>query len=508
MKRIGRVIFLVAFILPALCQASQPAPASGERLRRKEARRVREKIAQDYVGARRSAETLYLKALTEMAKWLITLNAQTDAKKVVTEIKSADSQSAGLADLEKLMSGLTTSNELNDQQRKDFEKRLNLARQQRDDKLLALARTCYEAGLLGYAYDLVWECLEINSDNAVARVAMGQVKVGNEWVSRYAATQLQQGNVYVSEVGWVPKTAAERIKAGEWGESGRAMSMADADKLHANRSTPWIIETENFTLKSTATRKQALAIAERLEAIRTLCFRQYLEFFLRGSKTKGAQLLFSAPDKKKLLVNYYGCKDDFIAVMQKFKTSPANKEVILNSAGIYSLFDHASFFYYDPIFEQQQMVIMQHEVTHQVLSEYARDGAVFPWLAEGAAESLEAAQLNHDGRLQLPRSDAHPNVIGAAKMLAQGVLPPLSPLLTMRHEIFHQEPYRRNNYLLSGALFRFLLDSNHGIYAADFLEMLYDSYRGKVGRLIDYIDLDDIALEKAFRGYLEAIGQK
>ena len=74
----------------------------------------------------------------------------------------------------------------------------------------------------------------------------------------------------------------------------------------------------------------------------------------------------------------------------------------------------------------------------------------------------------------------------------------------MSHENFHKEPDRRNNYILSGALFKFLLDTSHSIYAADFLEMLYDNYHGKTTRLNDYIDWDDDALEKNFRDYLEA----
>jgi hypothetical protein len=497
---------VLVFLFSNLCCAGQPGDR--ERARRNAARENRANVARSYVNVRKSAESAYLNALASAVKWLCTQDAQAEAAGVIDEIRTTDEKYLNLKDLEKLAGGITQPKALDDAKRKELDSRIASARKTRSGSLMPLARTCYDAGLMAYAYDLVFDCLRSEPENAIARVAVGQVKSGNEWVSRYTASQRQAGNVYCDEIGWVPGAQAARVKAGEWCENGKWMTLAEANKLHASLSNPWIIETENFVLKSTATRGQALLIAERLEATRELCFREYLEFFMRGSRNRGTQLLFNAPSDKKLVVNYYGRKSDFESAIGALGTSPDQKKLMLRSAGLYSLRQHASFFYYDPNFGPFQIIVMQHEITHQILGEYACGAAGQTWLSEGVAKVLEAAQFGDDGRLVNQTGYDHPDIMTTASMLKSGKAPSASQMMNLSHEAFHSEPGRHANYVVSGALCRFLLDFKEGSYAADFLEYLYDSYRGDHPNIAEYLNMEPAALDVAFKGYLEAFATK
>ncbi len=498
-------VFLSCLLLLLIdnCHAAQPGSNDAERMRRIGERAGREKIAKGYASARRSAEQPYLHALASIIKWLAPLEAKADADKLLEEIQTADKDYLNLKDLEKIAAAIAAPKELDDKQKKELETRVKLARKQRAEGLLGVARTCYGAGLLGYAYDLASEVLRCDPENALCRTAMGQVKVGAEWKTKYEAAQLQQGNLYLAGLGWVPKPAVDRVKNGEWLDGAKWMSMEDANKLHASLSSPWVIETENFTLKSTSTRKRAMEIAERLESIRALVFRQYLEFFMRGSKQKSAQLLFSAAAEKKMVVNYFGSQKDFTAAIDKLEMRNSSREVTLRSAGFYSHKEHASFFYYDANFGPFLITVMQHEITHQVLGEFTQDGADSVWLVEGVAQVMEVAQPGDDGRLSLPPGLEHPDAITAARMLKKGSLPPASRLMYMAHADFHAEPGRSANYTASGALCRFFMDYKNNTLCADFLEYLHDCYRSKTVRLRDYIDMDDAAIDKAFEAWLQ-----
>ncbi len=466
-------------------------------------RAQRASTAKEYLDAKKSAENTCLTSLAGIARWLVTLNAKADAKQIVSEIRDADPKFTGLAQLEKLVDDIAQPTVLDEKKKHELATRKTSAQHQKAAALLELAGRCYRAELMGYAYDVAWAALDADPDNTIARSAMGQTKVGDKWYTPYEAAALGEGNVYVAEAGWVPKDSQKRVAAGEWYENGKWMTLADANKLHANSATPWTIETDNFILKSTATRKQAIFIAEKLEAIRELCFREYLEFFLRGSKKAGGQMLFNKPFAKKLIVNYAGNKSGFEQEISASAIPAEHKGLLLRSAGFYSGHVHASFFYYDPNFGPFQVSVMQHEVTHQILGEYSNGSALFPWLSEGVAEVLEAAAPNSAGRILLPHGYEHPDVIAAAEMARRNTLPDLTKLTALTREGFHNEAVRSINYQVSGAFCRFLLEYKNGAYAADFLEFLYDSYQQRASNnLQKYMDLDIAALDKEFRVYL------
>jgi hypothetical protein len=479
-------------------------PRSRESQQRLADRKVRQQLAKDYVTARRRILSGYLSGLEKLAAWLTEQKAKTEAEAVLAELAKEGPENTQWAKLKADAETIAAPQALADAQKGDYEKRLSAARRAGASGLVQLARTCNAAGLVNYAYDLLQDVLLISPDDVTARAAMGYVKSGQEWLPTFVAMQQRSGLCYLPHIGWVPKQASERIGKGEWFEAGRWLKLADADQLHANVDTPWIIETENFTLKSTCNRKQAIAISEKLEAIRQCCYRQFLDFFLRGSDKRGAQLLFNIASTRKLEVNYYATQADYATVVQRSKPG-GNTELLLNSVGFYSPAQHASFFYHLDWGNDENLTIMQHEVTHQVLGEYARGRVDTPiWLVEGLAETTGYARPDARGWLMIPSGRKHPDVRQAAKWLAESKLQPINVLLGLTDEAFHEEPNRGRNYKWSGAFSRFLLEFEDGIYATDFLEYAYDRYTGRAKTpLTDYLGMPAKALNEAFREYLE-----
>lgn len=495
------LLLLVAATLPhsALLPAGE---LSREAQRRAVERQARAVVAKSYTEAHTKAQSQYLSDLAGACQWLVAQQAQAEAKKVVDEIEKSNAKFGRLSELQKAVADIAAAKPLDEAKQKELAGRLKNARQSRAKGFLDLASTCFRAGLFGLAYDLVWDVFDADPDNQTAHAAMGQVKVGNEWLSQYAALQIQKGNKYLPDMGWVAASAVDKAQKGEWFENGRLIPLADADKVHANLAIPWVIETENFTLKATTTRKVAIAMAEHLESIRAACFRQYLEFFMRGSGKRGAQLLFNQTAPQKMVVWYLGTKEDLETTVRK-EVKGQGLDVLLRSVGFYHTHAHASFFQYDEKFGSWLVTLMQHEVTHQIVGEYARGWTQQTWLAEGVAVCLQEAKPAEHGKLVVPCGLKHAAVSFAADLLAKNTLPSVAELMGMAYENFHQEPGRSRNYMVAGALCRCLLEIDDGAYAEDFLEFLYDSHRGGKTVLADYIGMDAATLDKRFRQYLK-----
>jgi hypothetical protein len=508
MKALVASVALLACLLSDVTRAATANPAaapavlSREGQQRVAARQMRTQLAKDYVTARRRILSPYVSGLEKLAGWLIEQKAKTEAEAVLKELAQEDPENAQLAKLKTDAGGITAPQALGEAQKKDCEQRLASARRAGAAGLVDLARKCNNAGLVNYAYDILQDVMQVYPDEVTARTAMGFVKVGNEWLPTFVAAQQKRGLKYLPDIGWVPAQTVERIGKGEWCENGKWMKMDEADKLHASFDNPWIIDTENFTLKSTCTRKLAVRISEKLEAIRQCCFRQYLDFFLRGSGKKGAQMLFNLAAADKLVVNYYATKEDYVTAIKRGRFGDS-AGLLERSAGFYSTGPHASFFFHHDWGNNESLSIMQHEVTHQILGEFSHGGGPV-WLAEGMAETLEYAKPNADGWLEIPSGRKHPDVKQTALWLKANSLQPAKVLLGLTENTFHQEPNRNRNYKWAGAFCRFLLEFEDGVYATDFLEYGYDSYvhRAKTP-VTDYLGLTEEALDTAFREYLK-----
>ena len=80
--------------------------------------------------------------------------------------------------------------------------------------LFRLGAKCYETGLIGRAYDMVWQVAHFNPDHAKARKLLGQVNYKGEWRRKYDASQVKRGGIFTDEYGWVPKWVLAKYEQG------------------------------------------------------------------------------------------------------------------------------------------------------------------------------------------------------------------------------------------------------------------------------------------------------
>jgi hypothetical protein len=471
--------------------------------RRAADRQVRAAALKSLPDGVRKAESAYLAGLAATAQWLITLQAKAEASTIVSQIESLDDKYAALADLKKNVAAIPAAVALDETKQKELATRLKTAQKGRATGLADLAATYYRSNLPTIACDLLRQAMDADPDNAAARQALGYVRTGTEWREAYAAQQTQKGNAYVPDVGWVPAAAAERVKKGEWCENGKWLPMDDADKLHAEPARPWIVETQNFTIRSTQSRKDTVAAAERCEGMVQACCHEYANFFLREKRSP--QMNFTLSMTKKMQVHLFGQKAEYDATIKReLKSIGAWAGFLSLLPGFYTPISHAS--YFGPaIPEAFRGVYLNNQIAAQILSEVSGTSASGPkaWIKASVGNSIQAATPDEKGRWLVPAGHKHPAVTKATEMQAQKTLPALATLFPLDDGAFHS-PLTPGNPEVAAALGRFLLETHEGAYAVDFLDFVYDSYKGvKNANLSDYIGIDNATLEKEFVEYLK-----
>lgn len=489
------------FLVVAAASLLSLSVSAGEGPRRAAERQARAAFLKTYPEKLQKAQGAYVAALLGTAQWLVGSQARDEGAKLAQEISSLDEKNSGLQALNKSLDAIATDVPLDEAKKKELATRLKTAQKTRATGLMDLARNCFTAGLVRQSYDLIRQILEMDPDNPVARQTMGQTKQGDAWYGTWTAAQMQKGNVWLPELGWVPTAAVERTKKGEWFDNGKWSSMADADRSHSEGVSAWTIETEHFILKSAATRKASVAVAERLEGFRQAFYREYLEFFIHGSDKKGA-MSFAQTETKKMTVYYYSQAGDFeLMVRKEFPKQYA--PVLSVYPSIYYQAKHASYHNggADSPFTQ---VVMSHELARQIATEYtqALGTTPKPWVAAAMAQGIEFASAADDGKWTVPSGHQHPNVIKCTDMAKNGVMPQVSPLLSYEEAGFNKDSDRNSD--VSGAFMRFLLEAKDGQYANDVLDFIYDSYKSPKSNLSlnEYTGLEHAELEKAFADYL------
>ncbi|HYG76246.1 MAG TPA: hypothetical protein VEK08_14675 [Planctomycetota bacterium] len=487
-----------------LSGALEAGEVSRELQRRIADRETRAKLIKSLPDSIRKGQSAFLTAQAAICQWLITHQAKTDAAVVMTEIELIDDKHASLAGLKKSIDAITSDTPLDETKKKDLAARRKSAQKVRATGFFELAKTYFSSGLPRHAFDLVQQALELDPDLAPARQALGQVKGPDGWTDAFSAAQASKGHVYVPERGWVPAQAAERIKKGEWFENGRWMSIDDADKAHAEMSAAWTVETQHFIIKSNAPRHKVIALAERLEAFRQVCYRECVEFFQRGERKP--QISFTHAPKAKLLVHYMAQRKDYEAAIKNEFKGPLKAFIpfLMLFPGFYTPTSHASYFDMGDENPIQQFFVL-HEVGRQMLGEFAQVGVqnTRPWINEGIAGVVTFARPDQNGKWYIPTGRSHDAVTKAAELLVNGGMVPLSVLVNMEEAQFNKEPGAEARRTESAAFARYLIDAKDGIYATDFMELVYDTFKGvKTATFADYLG-DAAEFEKGFVDFLQ-----
>ncbi|HLY72485.1 MAG TPA: hypothetical protein VKU80_00065, partial [Planctomycetota bacterium] len=393
----------------------------------------------------------------------------------------ASALSADLAALEHIPG----SPDENRKRAKDFAQRLGGLVKPLVDRLFFAVDRCLAAGEHGLAFDLYQWLLRIDPDNERAHRGLGETRLGVRWLRPFEADQMKAGLSWDEKLGWILEKERSRYDAGEYFdlEGKRWAKLTELNRLHAQTATPWKLRSEHFELTSTADLELSVRVLARLEAFFLQAFRQY-DLFFAGKGSSGSLIFGMAPTRKRLVINFYRDRDQFVKEA---------KPPVAWAAGFYTSQKHASYFHAqgDSFVEST----LQHELTHQILGEFSQDGSPAQWLAEGAAVYLEDAFFRN-GTLTLGSLENHSRLVTYRAALCAGQkehsLRDVLKFVTIRD---WDSGDIQMNYRGVGAVLYFLMTFDGGRYRGDAIAFLRDAYSGNSRPIEDYFGLSLAALD-------------
>ncbi|HYE98564.1 MAG TPA: hypothetical protein VEJ18_06610 [Planctomycetota bacterium] len=484
-----------------LAKASLPAKPAAD-FRAREAARANGDAARQAVSEFREARAKAVaEEIRKIAAWMseekyAPAEARERLQALVTALLSEEPDERKV--LEGEIQAVVNAPEATDPSKKaEFDSRIKAVLRKFTTQIFSAVEKCLAAGEPGYAFDLYRFLLAVDPDNERAHKGLGETRVDGRWLRPFEVEQHRAGLGWDPVWGFVPHKGRDRYEKGEvfdltskqWGKP------ADLNKLHADPANPWKLESEHFLLISTADLSVNVKLLARMEAFFLQAFRQYDLFFAGKNPSKSAGLIFGmAPTKKRLKVYYYRDQAQF---RQHAKPPTAW------AAGFYSGGAGASYFYGEG--ERIPVLVMQHELTHQILGEYSDGGSGGgPWLAEGAAVYLEDADFRN-GTLSLgDLKDNHRVSDYRRRLRNKEKEHSLSYLLsTFGPGGNWDQGDISKNYRGAGAAMYFLMTFDGGRYRADTIQLLRDAYFAKPRPLDEYYGLSiaglDFLMERFYR---------
>lgn len=368
---------------------------------------------------------------------------------------------------------------------KDFAQRLGSLVKPLLDRLFFAIDRCLAAGEHGLAFDVYQWLLRIDPDNERAHRGLGETRLGTRWLRPFDVEQQKAGLVWDEHLGWILEKDRARYDSGDYFDldGKRWTKLADLNRLHAQPATPWKLRSEHFELLSTADLELTVKVLGRLEAFFLQAFRQY-DLFFAGKGATGSLIFGMAPTRKRLVVNFYRDRDQFVKEA---------KPPVAWAAGFYTSQKHASYFHAqgDSFVEST----LQHELTHQILGEFSQDGSPAQWLAEGAAVYLEDAFFLN-GTLTLGTLENHSRLVAYRAALRSGQkehsFRDVLKFATIRE---WDSGDIQMNYRGVGAALYFLMTFDGGRYRGDAITFMRDAYGGNARPVEDYFGLSLGALD-------------
>jgi len=331
--------------------------------------------------------------------------------------------------------------------------------------LYSLGKKCYESGLVGRSYDMVWEMIRYDPDNATARKLLGQVKYEDEWIGRYDAMLRKRGMVFTDTYGWVPKRHLERLEEGYLPHNGRWTPAEEVEKIRSSWANAWEYETEHFTIRTNTKLAEAVAFGKVVEENYDLFMRVWVSYF--SPKNQSTMLFGLSGSTDKMKVNYFATQEEYV------KATGMGQ----GTAGVYMSRPGASYFFKTNL--AQNIHVLKHETTHQMFSETKRarygskNGA---WLVEAVAAYMETCH-RRDGRIETAGKSSHWVRRFASILKGNGAVP-LATFDILDYEQFQK--VAQVAYPQAASLAHFCMEAEDGKYRERFVEYVRAYYEGKL----------------------------
>ena len=457
------------------------------------ARRGRDKTLLEVRRFVRRSKIEFTEELSGLLDWLsarrlrskaIEAEFETLADRLIRKI-GRDPEQAGLllAALREIPFGGVTPDQ-REELEGEFAKRVAKLRRDAETRLLKAVNSAIRASEPSVAFDLLRDVLTLDPDSSRAHRGLLMKKVEGQWLRPWDAERRAAGFRYDEAIGWYP---GKKREGQVWHPQKKAWEdLAAADRRHADPGNPWILESEHFTLKSTAPMAESQEVLRRLEAFYLQSFRQLDRFF---SPRGDPRVIFGLGKMPRHTVTFYNSREQYLA-----HADPPAKW----SAGFWHSGRRSSFFYT----MGGTWVVLQHELTHQLLGENA-GGHPESWLAEGIAVYVENAFFDDTGRLTLGDLRRHRRPYTYYNDVQRGAVSIRWPeVLALKTNAQWGSGAIADHYKGAGAVVYFLMNFDGGRYRASFLDYLRACYNGgAAGSLFERMGLAESSLEWLFERF-------
>jgi hypothetical protein len=346
-------------------------------------------------------------------------------------------------------------------------------------ELYALSRQALAAGHVSFAFDLVREIVQHDSDHRAARKILGFVLSGDEWLTAFEALKLRKKEVWTDDFGWLPKNRVERYQRGERYYKKGWVSAAEEAKFRSNFEDAWEIRTEHYLVKTNHSLEKGVDLARKLEDFHGLFFQMMAGFF---NSAADVEQLFAGNNARPLataakpnVVHFFRERDEYMATLKKL----TNQRIEITK-GIYFPSNRIAFFFYDP--DSDDDTTLYHEATHQLLTgSRPMTGEIGVksdfWIIEGIACYMESFQREGDrcsvgdpGNQRLQAARGH--------FVRENYYVPMHEFTRMGMIPFQTvaEANLRKNYSQGAALTHFFMHYDDGRYREALIEYLSQIY--------------------------------
>lgn len=355
----------------------------------------------------------------------------------------------------------------------------------------AFFKVAVDAGVVDIAHDFVQRVLAFHPDHPVLHKNIGQAKHGDKWYGPRGTELVKAGLIWDDALGWIVESKADRYKSGEYFDLLRKSwtRVPEADAYHRNPDKPWVVQTEHLEIRGTATLKDLVDAANRLEQFYEQIFAAYAGVFFKGSQND-LKLIFGMLNHPRLQVNIAKDEEDYR------RSLPSGVDAGW-SDGMFVPSTEASYFY------AGSSEVLYHEFTHQVLHVFSGMDAAPAWLVEGVAVYTQSPGFV-DGRMRLGALSANKMVM--AYLLAKNAMK-LDELLAIESgAVWAAAKEPALQYSAAGALVQFCMEADGRKYRDDFVDFLRDSYLGQAGghRLWEYLGITRYKLDEEFDAWVKA----
>lgn len=378
------------------------------------------------------------------------------------------------------------------------------------DELFEQVQAAVEAADVASALRLACRVVAAEPDHADARRLLGYRRVGDAWAGGYAARQLELGNSWDPQLGWIPAKHADKFAAGlrPWGQ--KWISVEEDAERHATLERGWTVRTDHVLVQTNHSRAAAVELAVRLETLHQLWRQLFGEFEVSAAELQ-ARLDGKEPTgyrRRPFRVYYHRSRDEYNAALAR------RQPQIEITLGVYFDRERESHFFAGA---QQDPGTISHEAVHQFFEEAKPRGR--RTAATSNAWAIEGVACYFESLLPLGREGETPQayVIGnpaagrlpAARhrRLVDNFYVPLAELCPLAMPDLQNRSDLPQLYSQSAGLAAFFMDAQQGAFRPAFAELLQQIYAGrdKPDTIAVAADRSFGELDRAYREFLEEL---